>query len=86
MLAFGIATGLLLALPAQAAYDLIRDYSGDAFYNGWEFYGESILLEQLQHCQTAGDQVEGRVGSSRTTAPNFVSRELSYGTSCEAYH
>ncbi|GAA6017774.1 hypothetical protein JCM11491_004613 [Sporobolomyces phaffii] len=37
----GIA-GLLLAtspLPAQAAYDLVKDYSGKTFFDGWEFYG-----------------------------------------------
>ncbi|GAA5830680.1 hypothetical protein JCM3766R1_003388 [Sporobolomyces carnicolor] len=38
----GIATGLLLAsspVPAQAAYDLVKDYSGQTFFDGWEFYG-----------------------------------------------
>lgn len=40
----GIATGLLLAsspVPAQAAYDLVKDYSGQTFFDGWEFYGQS---------------------------------------------
>ncbi|GAA5988954.1 hypothetical protein JCM5350_007495 [Sporobolomyces pararoseus] len=34
----GIAI-LLAALPAQAAYDIVKDYSGSTFFDGWDFYG-----------------------------------------------
>lgn len=31
---------LLLALPlAVKSYDLVRDYSGSNFFDGWDFYG-----------------------------------------------
>jgi hypothetical protein len=25
--------------PEAAAYDLVRDYSGQTFFEGWDFYG-----------------------------------------------
>ncbi|GAA5881480.1 hypothetical protein JCM16303_005671 [Sporobolomyces ruberrimus] len=42
MLHAAAIASLLLAsspLPAKAAYDLVKDHSGQTFFDGWEFYG-----------------------------------------------
>ncbi|GAA6022848.1 hypothetical protein JCM10207_001422 [Rhodosporidiobolus poonsookiae] len=33
------ALSVLFAAPAHAAYSLTKDYSGDSFFDGWEYYG-----------------------------------------------
>ena len=32
-------TSLTLASGASAAYNLVREYSGSSFFEGWDFYG-----------------------------------------------
>ena len=34
-----LALGGLLFLDCTAAFDVLRDYSGQHFFEGWDFYG-----------------------------------------------
>lgn len=36
---WSILCALLIAPSHAVAYDIIRDYSGSTFFDGWEFYG-----------------------------------------------
>ncbi|RDX50093.1 hypothetical protein OH76DRAFT_1349667 [Lentinus brumalis] len=38
-LAIPLASALFAAAPAHAAYNLVKEYSGTNFFDGWEFYG-----------------------------------------------
>ncbi len=38
-LAIPLASALFAAAPAYAAYNLVKEYSGTNFFDGWEFYG-----------------------------------------------
>ncbi|KAI0743871.1 concanavalin A-like lectin/glucanase domain-containing protein [Daedaleopsis nitida] len=38
-LAITLASTLFATAPAYAAYNLVKEYSGKNFFNGWEFYG-----------------------------------------------
>ncbi|KAH9858403.1 concanavalin A-like lectin/glucanase domain-containing protein [Lenzites betulinus] len=37
--ALSFATALVAASPAFAGYNLVKEYSGTSFFNGWDFYG-----------------------------------------------
>ncbi|GAA5921226.1 hypothetical protein JCM1841_001643 [Sporobolomyces salmonicolor] len=34
-----VSAAVLLAAGARAEYSLVKDYSGDSFFNGWSYYG-----------------------------------------------
>ncbi|KAL0958359.1 hypothetical protein HGRIS_000501 [Hohenbuehelia grisea] len=36
---FGLIIPFLFSSPAVHGYDLVRDYSGNSFFDGWDFYG-----------------------------------------------
>ena len=39
MLRWSLLGALLIASSQAVAYDIIRDYSGSSFFDGWDFYG-----------------------------------------------
>ena len=34
-----VTTTFVVSTPAYAAYNLVKEYSGQNFFNGWDFYG-----------------------------------------------
>ena len=41
--AWAACVSLLLPAAVLAQYDLVKEYSGETFFDGWSFYGNSEL-------------------------------------------
>lgn len=59
MLPFYVLSVLLAFAPAASCYDIVKDYSGDAFFEAWDFYGswDNLTLGK----QIGSNNIEGEL-------------------------